>query len=369
MKYFKATVMFMIFVVFFSFALNANSLNEVERKIIAMCRPQVGQIKNIEQLYEKDIIMLDRIQLICLYHEDELTDYKPAHEYVTENELTWVGFKKITSSVKPTYLFRENKWTPQFKEIFDNTDGIIFTGGADMPPAIYGEENNLLTTASTPVRSFYELSFLFHLVGGSRNPGFVPFLEAKNNYPVLTFCLGIQTLNVAAGGTLIQDIPSRVYGLETMEQALKLGEDRVHSSTYIRRLNPAEKNLAPAFHRIKFKKNSIFVKRMGMKSSATPFVLTSHHQAIKKLGKGLLVIATSMDGKIVEAVTHKTYKNVLGVQFHPEPYILYQKGKYYKKKPGDKLDFNVRIFLKSHPPALEFHRNLWSWFSESLQGR
>lgn len=368
MKQFKTSFVFVLVLVFISFSLYGESPDNIEETVIAMCRPTVGQIKNIEQLYEKDIITLDRIKLVCVYHEDELTDYEPARKYVRENELTWVEFKKVTGKVEPKDIFKESKWTNQFKEIFAGSDGIIFTGGADIPPAIYGEENNLLTRASTPVRNFYELSFLFHLVGGSRNPGFIPFLEAKKDYPVLTFCLGVQTLNVAAGGTLIQDIPSEVYGLKTIEQVLNLGQERVHSSMYLRYLYPAEKDLPPAFHKIKIKKNSIFVKKMNMKKSDTPFILTSHHQAIKKLGKELIVVATSMDGKIVEAVEHTKYKNVLGVQFHPEPYLLYQKGKYYKKNPGDKLNFNVRIFLKNNPPSMKFHLNLWQWFSNTLKG-
>lgn len=352
---------------FISSSLYGETAYKVEEKVLAMCRPSVSQIKNIEQLYEKDIIALDRIKLICVYHENELTNYEPSFAYVKENKLSWIEFNKITGQVDPADIFKKNKWTPQFKKIFSNTHGIIFTGGADIPPAVYGEENLLLTIASTPVRNYYELSFLFHLVGSSRNPGFAPFLEKKKNYPVLTFCLGMQTLNVAAGGSLHQDIPSQVYGLETMEQVLKLGQERIHSSMYIRYLHPAENDLPPTFHRIKIKKKSIFVKRMNMQSSDTPFILTSHHQAIKKIGKNLSVIATSLDGKIIEAVEHKQYKNVLGVQFHPEPYSLYLKGRYYKMKPGDELNFNLRLFLKNNPPSMKFHLNLWQWFSKSLR--
>ncbi|MCI0470491.1 MAG: gamma-glutamyl-gamma-aminobutyrate hydrolase family protein, partial [Candidatus Aminicenantes bacterium] len=340
--------------------------DKIEAKVIAMCFPTVGQIKNIEQLYEKDIITLDRIKLLCIYHEDESTDYRPSYDYARENGLTWIDFKKITGRVEPANIFKKNNWTPQFREIFEATNGIIFTGGADIPPLIYGEENHLLTDAPTPMRSFYEISLLFHLVGGSRNADFVPFLEEKKEYPVLAFCLGMQSLNVAAGGTLWQDIPAQVYHLETMEQTLRLDEDQVHSALYVKALNPSEKDLPPAFHRIKFNKKSIFVQRMNMKSSAAPFILTSHHQAVKELGKDLLITATSMDGKIIEAIEHKKYKNVLGVQFHPESYLLYQKGKYYKKKPGEQADFNLRIFLKNNPPALQFHLDLWRWFSNNL---
>lgn len=370
MKYFKSIVVFVFVLTVLSIqAVTAQPLNNKNNGVaIAMCRPAVSQIKNIEDMYEKDIIPLLRIKLIGVYHEDEKTDYQPSYDYVKKNNLTWVTFKVIKGTVKPADLFKKNLWTAQFREIFDGADGIIFTGGADIPPAVYGEESNLLTGATTPIRSYYELSFLFHLLGGNRNPGFVPFLEAKKNYPVLGICLGFQTMNVAVGGTLYQDIPSQIYGLTTREQVLKAGRENIHSSRYIKALYPLEKELAPAFHRIKLKKNGFFVKRLKMKKKETPFILTSHHQAVKKLGKDLSVIAASMDGKIIEAVEHKKYKNVLGIQFHPEPYILYLKGKYYKKSPGGSLNFNLRSFLINNPPAMTFHKRIWQWFSRALTG-
>ncbi len=360
-------LVFLFIPVLVSLPVSGGALNGGDEKVIAMCRPGVKQIKNIEHLYEKDLLCLDRIRLICVYHEDELTDYQPSFDYVKENELAWVGFEKITGKVGLADLFKENNWTGQFKKIFESTVGIIFTGGMDIPPAIYGQENNLLTEAATPVRNMYEVSFLFHLVGGNQDPSFVPFLDGKKDYPILAICLGAQTLNVAAGGTLIQDIPTEVYGLKTMEQVLKLDQDQIHSAAYLGRLNSAEKDLPPAFHRIKIKESSMFARRMAMNRSDTPFVLTSHHQAVEKLGKDLVATAVSMDERIIEALEHKKYKNVLGVQFHPEPYSLYQKGKFYKGKPGDDLEFNLRIFLRGQPSSMKLHQNLWRWFSEALK--
>jgi putative glutamine amidotransferase len=337
-----------------------------EEIVIAMCRPQVGQIKNIEQMYEKDIIPLQRIKLIGVYHEDEVTDYEPSYTYVKKNRLSWVTFSVIKGKVNTKDLFKENAWTSQFKEIFNNSDGIIFTGGADIPPAVYGQGHNLLSVASTPVRTYYELSFLFHLLGSSRNPGFVPFLESDKKYAVLGICLGCQTMNVASGGSLYQDIPTEVYGFKTVEQVLAAGQDRIHSSRYIHALHPLEENLPSAFHRIKIKKGSLFIKEMKLKKKDTPLVLTSHHQALKKIGKNLEVIATSMDGKIVEAIAHKKYENVLGIQFHPEPYRLYLKGLLYRKAPGQPLDFNLRRYLTDNPPSMSFHKKIWRWFSQQL---
>ena len=369
MRHFKSFIGFVFILLVVAIPLNSQSPtgNDSPDAVIAMCRPLVSQIKNIEQMFEKDIIPLRKIKLLVFYHEDEVTDYATSYTYVEENKLSWVSFIVIKGKVNTGDLFKKNQWTEQFKAIFDKTGGIIFTGGMDIPPAIYGEKQLLLTEATTPVRNYYELSFLFHLLGGSQDPGFVPFLESRKDYVVLGICLGCQTMNVACGGTLYQDIPSQVYGFTTVEQVLNAGQENIHSSRYFKDLYPLEEDLAPAFHRIKLKKNSIFVKEMKMKKNDTPFILTSHHQALHKLGKGLFVTATSMDEKIIEAVEHQKYKNVLGIQFHPEPYSLYMKSSYYRKAPGEPEDFNLRYFLEDNPPSMTFHKKIWHWFSQALK--
>jgi putative glutamine amidotransferase len=369
MRHFKSIIGFVFILLVVVIPLNSQPPTGSDQPdvVIAMCRPLVSQIKNIEQMFEKDIIPLRKIKLVVFYHEDEVTDYAPSYAYVEKNKLSWVGFIVIKGEVNTGDLFKKNQWTEQFKAIVDKTDGIIFTGGMDIPPAIYGEKQLLLTQATTPVRNYYELSFLFHLLGGSQDPKFVPFLESRKDYVVLGICLGCQTMNVACGGTLYQDIPSQVYEFTTVEQVLNAGQENIHSSRYIKDFYPLEENLAPAFHRIKLKKNSIFVKQMKMKKKDTPFILTSHHQALHKLGKNLVEVGTSMDGKIIEAIEHQKYKNVLGIQFHPEPYSLYLKGRYYRKDLGQPLDFNLRYFLEDNPPSMTFHKKIWHWFSQALK--
>ncbi|MCP4154082.1 MAG: hypothetical protein GY757_40525 [bacterium] len=334
--------------------------------VFAMCHPDLKQIKNIEYLYESNIITLHKIKLIGVYHEMERSDYESARAYVKENNLYWVSFVTIKGDVSLENLFRENQWTEQFKSLFHSTGGIIFTGGADIPPEIYNHEYNLLSKAGTPRRSNYEISLLFHLIGSSRNAKFVPFLEKDNDYVILGICLGSQSMNVAAGGTMVQDIPSEVYGLQTVQQVLKLGNERIHSGRYIATLNPFCNDLKPTFHKIKLKKKSIYLKRMKMKPGVTPYVLTAHHQAYKKLGKDLVITATSMDGKIGETLEHKKYKNVLGVQFHPEYHPIYKKAPHYSEKPGGPLTFNARAFLQKNAHSMIFHLKLWQWFSGAL---
>jgi putative glutamine amidotransferase len=343
--------------------------------VIVMTHPTRFQIMNIAEMYEKDIIPLKSLILLGIYHEDELLNeeearnYQDAQAYVAQSGISWVRFRKITGRVAVQDLFRENLWTPQFKEIFAVASGIIFTGGMDIPPAIYSREIHLLCEPTTPARSQYEISFLFHLLGGERNPAFTPFLDQRRDFPILAICLGLQSLNVACGGTLIQDIPSEVYGQKTVEEVLASGADRIHSGVYLEKLCPNDPELVTPFHRIRLGKNSAFVVRMGFAASDLPFVATAHHQAVDKLGGALRVTATSLDGKIVEAVEHSLFAHVLGIQFHPERHTLYRKGLFQRRKTGAPLDFNPLTFLKANPPTYAFHLAIWKWFSDQVRAQ
>ena len=336
--------------------------------VIVMCRPTIDQINNIVVMKNEGLLGDGKIRLICVYHERELTDYAPSRKYVSDKRIKWVSFAELKGMAGKEDLFRENIWTSQFREIFEISDGIIFTGGMDIPPGIYGEENTLLTEATTPYRTLYESSFLFHLIGGSQNNDFHPFLEEKPGYPVLGICLGAQTMNIAAGGSLVQDIPSEVYGLRSVEQVLAQGRERIHSSRYIKAMFPGDsKDIAPAFHRVRVTRRSILLKKILHDQKGFPMVLSSHHQSVKKIGKDLFVAATSIDGKIIEALEHKKYMNVLGVQFHPEYRFLHKGLKFFTDHPDKGKFFSLKNFLVKNPPSAIFHETLWLWFAAKIQ--
>jgi len=336
--------------------------------VIVMCRPTIDQIKNIAVMRSVGLFGDMKFNLICVYHERELTGYDPSRKYVRDQKLKWISFAELKGKVKSDGLFKENIWTSQFREIFEESDGIIFTGGMDIPPGIYRKENFLMTEATTPYRTMYEASFLFHLIGGSQNMSVKPFLEDKPDYPVLGICLGAQTMNIAAGGTLVQDIPTNIYGLRSVEQVLKQSKNKVHSSRYIKSLFPGEaRDISPAFHQIKITPKSILLKKIIGDLKGAPMVLSSHHQSVEYVGEGLYIAASSMDGKIVEALEHEKYKNVLGVQFHPEFRYLHKGLKFFTSGPGVNGFFSLKNFLKKNPPSTEFHRNLWSWFAAEIK--
>jgi putative glutamine amidotransferase len=221
----------------------------------------------------------------------------------------------------------------------------------------------LLTAIRTPNRHYFELSFLFHLLGGNQDPNYKSLLEQNPDYVVYGFCLGMQSINVATGGTMYQDIPSEVYGLTYVEDVLEMHSDAKHRN-YWNNLAPRENLMWCNFHKIKFIPGSIFTEKMDVTEDFNPFVCSSHHQAVKDIGRDLFVAARSMDGKIVEALTHKRYENVLGVQFHPEAFSIYSaKAEKYKRNPSDSVLISENDFLKQDS-SLDFHRTFWSYFSK-----
>jgi putative glutamine amidotransferase len=86
------------------------------------------------------------------------------------------------------------------------------------------------------------------------------------------------------------------------------------------------------------------------------------------LGKGLKVIATSMDGKIVEAVAHENYPNVLGIQFHPENRMLWEGEAQFKLSPKD-APFSFKGLLEETPPSFAFNKGIWRWLGRKLKVR
>jgi hypothetical protein len=130
------------------------------------------------------------------------------------------------------------------------------------------------------------------------------------------------------------------------------------------KLFPNDDELTYPFHRIRLEKESVFVRELGFSASDRPFVATAHHQAVGKLGASLSVTATSLDGKIVEAIEHALFANVLGIQFHPERHTRVRKGFFPRPTTDAPLDFNPRAFLKANPPTYAFHLAIWKWFAE-----
>ncbi|MDP9135358.1 MAG: gamma-glutamyl-gamma-aminobutyrate hydrolase family protein [Actinomycetota bacterium] len=162
--------------------------------------------------------------------------------------------------------------------LLDRLDGLVFSGGPDLDPAVYGHAPHpLLGPDVDRVSDEYELAML----AGA----------AERDLPVLAICRGMQALNVSRGGTLHQHLPD-LTGLDHNQSA------RPFAPTHSVSVAPGS-----LLHRL------ADADVLGVNSY--------HHQAIDRLGAGLTVCATAPDGT-VEAVWDPGARFCLGVQWHPE---------------------------------------------------
>jgi len=326
--------------------------------------PSVGTIKDLLTLRQNKLIDIPNLAVVGVYHEKEKTDYEESKAFVTESGLDWITFHPISAPISAETVFQKNGCTPEFEKIFARADGIIFFGGPDIPPYLYKEKTSLLTEIDDPARHFMEVSFVFHLLGSSQDDAFKPLLEGRPDFPVLGICLGCQTLNVGTGGTLTQDIWSEVYGAATVEDVIALGAPNWHSNPYAQ-LFPQERFSGFTFHEIRFSEGGRFQQEIGWDRKEQPFIFSSHHQQAERLGKGFRVIASSLDGKVAEVIEHERYRHVLGVQFHPEAWVLFDPDYQTRFTPEDKESLSLKGYLEKRPPSLQFHQKLWSRVSRA----
>jgi putative glutamine amidotransferase len=169
----------------------------------------------------------------------------------------------------------------------EGLDGLLLTGGGDVAPAKYGELPHPTIEDAEPGRDDFELA----LVSMAR----------KRRLPILAICRGAQVLNVAYGGTLVQDIPSQVPG--ALPHKLEVPPHQAFELA----------------HEIWLDKDTILSKLMRERLSDADAceVNSRHHQAVRQIAPGLIVSATAPDG-VIEAIEDPAARFCLGVQWHPE---------------------------------------------------
>jgi len=341
--------------------------------------PETGIIDALEALRKNRILDIPDLTVIGVYHEKQMGDFADARKFVADNKLDWFKFHVVTAEINEAAVFNKNACTPEFEAIVKKADGVIFFGGPDIPPTVYHKKTSLLSSVEDPYRHYFELSAVFHLLGGSQDNSFKPLLAGRPGFPVLGICLGLQTLNVGTGGTLIQDIWTEVYGKSTVEDAISLGPEQWHTNPYDPhgRLYPLYQTMGGSFHSLELGAESKFCVAMGFKTFDHPRILSWHHQDVGTLGKGLVVVAMSRDGKVIEAIEHREYPNVLGIQFHPEYSLLWDRAAgelrqlheanfSFREKPGDPL-ISFSAILAGSPPSLPFNKAIWAWFAAKLK--
>ncbi len=336
-----------------------------DKTTIVLVNPGVFYLKSIVYMTKHGIIKGDNIEYLAVFYTKSEVKYSEARDYVEQNDIKCVKFREVYGDLDINNIYFRNSCTDEFYDIFQQSDAIIFLGGWDIPPVYYGQKTELTVGINTPNRHLFELSFLFHLLGGRQNTAFQNFLEEKPDYPILGICLGMQTMNVAAGGDMYQDIPSDIYELNYVEDVIALGMDRMHRN-YNKNLYPEKEIDNHSFHHVVFTDQNL-KEKLKLVGSFNPLVVSSHHQAVHKLGRNIVVAATSIDGKVIEALINKKYKNVIGVQFHPEFYTEHDPDSVKRKfHPDDKemmTEHEVLIKNKSY----QFNLDFWANFLNSVK--
>jgi putative glutamine amidotransferase len=164
--------------------------------------------------------------------------------------------------------------------ILDRVDGLILAGGSDIDPAFYGAEPHPLTDGPVSDRDRFEIELVRAAV--------------QRDMPVLGICRGMQLLNVAFGGTLLQHVPEE-FGHEEHRRVLGSFDGADHEV----RLTPGSLAASAA-------------------SETTHRTLSHHHQGVARIGTGLEVTGYSTLDDLPEALEAPDRRFVLGVQWHPE---------------------------------------------------
>ena len=333
-------------------------------KCIIIAHPTVTNINILSTLVNKGLLDLNHIQLIGLYHSNEEYDYKDSQSVLDTISSLNMYLVELKDSLEIDKLYQKNEVSDEFLELFENSSAVFFFGGPDIPSAIYGEKQNPLTKVYDPYRHYFEASFIYHLLGGYQNKEYSALLKQKPNYLIHGICLGMQTMNIACGGSLTQDIPSEIYNSNESDGLSHLKGNEIHRNYYKQMSENDEYDLTGFhFHNITFK-GAFFSKLTEVNRKTQPLVNSYHHQAVKKLGKGFKVSALSTDGKIIEAIYHKKYPNVFGIQFHPERSGFYN--------PTDKVQFTPQGEAKFFPEwiddeSMNFHKAYWKAINKKIQ--
>src|SRR4051812_45396636 len=154
------------------------------------------------------------------------------------------------------------------RSLVGELDGVVLTGGGDVDPVLYGEERHASVDDAEPGRDEFEIDLARRAVAA--------------DVPLLAICRGAQVLNVAAGGTLVQDIPSAVAS--ELTHAIQ----QQHNATA---------------HAVRVEAGSRLAQALGpaLDASAACRVNSRHHQSVGRIGAGLIATATAEDG-VVEGI-------------------------------------------------------------------
>jgi gamma-glutamyl-gamma-aminobutyrate hydrolase PuuD len=204
-------------------------------------------------------------------------------QYLEESIAQWVMSRDVMvlmiPSVNSSGLLHNS--SIRLRDYAKQLDGLVLQGGADVAPMTYATAVTRPEWSGDRARDMYELELLHE------------FIEAGK--PVLGICRGCQLINVAFGGTLHQDIASDVpNAISHVNDTYDLNSHSIHLT---------EGGLLAG----------LFAAQPG-----APLVNSIHHQAVKTLGRDIVIEATSTEDQVIEAIRHSKSNFVVGLQWHPE---------------------------------------------------
>jgi putative glutamine amidotransferase len=164
--------------------------------------------------------------------------------------------------------------------VLDLVDGLILAGGADIDPGAYGADRHAETKGTVPERDTFEIALTRRAF--------------ERDLPLLGICRGMQLMNVARGGTLLQHLP----------------ESHGHHE---HRRNPG--SFDGADHDVRLQEGSLAARAAGETTHGTK---SHHHQGVDDLGEGLEITGWSTMDELPEAIEAPDSRFALGVQWHPE---------------------------------------------------
>lgn len=164
-------------------------------------------------------------------------------------------------------------------DMLDRVRGLVLTGGSDIDPVFYGATPHPNLGRVVHERDVFEIALTIEAL--------------QRDLPILAICRGHQLLNVATGGTLIQDIPSEVIGAADHDP---------------------ERERWEVAHEVRIVPGTRLAAILGKDKVA---VNSFHHQAVGELGRGLSVSAWSPGDRLIEGI-EMPGRFVMGVQWHPE---------------------------------------------------
>jgi putative glutamine amidotransferase len=164
--------------------------------------------------------------------------------------------------------------------VLDLLDGLILAGGRDVDPATYGAEPDPETDEPRTERDVFEIALARRAL--------------ERDLPLLGICRGMQVMNVARGGTLVQHLPHHL-GHEDHRRSVGTFEGNDHP--------------------VRLEEGSLAARAAGEVHHGT---LSHHHQGVERLGKGLEVTGWAEEDRLIEALEDPRLRFALGVQWHPE---------------------------------------------------